>query len=412
MRTDQAGDLQALRRILHRCPEIGLDLPRTQAVLIDALTPLDVEISVGRQLSSVIGVIRGTPSERRASRGGAEQGSVPPAVLLRADMDALPITEETDLPYRSEHAGAMHACGHDLHMAMLVGAARILLARRDRLHGDVVLMFQPGEEGYAGARLMIEEGVLSAAGPTVGAAFALHVWAGPEPCGTFATKEGTVMAASDQLSITVLGQGGHGANPHLARDPIPAAAAMVGAIQTAITRFFDAFDPVIVTVGQIHAGNQRNIIPDSAFLEATVRTFSAAQRDRAWELLPRVCEGVAAAHGVSCDVALNSAYPRTYNTAAETAFAHASIARSIGDPSRVRQWRRPLTGAEDFAFVLERVPGSFISLSAAPSNGESSAVEFNHSPRAMFDDNVLDDGAIVLAGLAQEWLAHAAASPP
>ena len=217
-----AGEIAELRHAIHREPEIGLDLPKTQAKVLDALDGLPLEISTGRALSSVTAVLRGGARSRRPG----------PVVLLRGDMDALPVTEETGLPYASAVPGAMHACGHDLHTAMLAGAARLLSARQADLPGTVIFMFQPGEEGYAGARHMISEGVLDAAGQRPVAAYALHVTSNKLPCGMFSTRPGPMLAAADQITVTVHGRGGHASQPHRAADPIPAACEMVLALQT------------------------------------------------------------------------------------------------------------------------------------------------------------------------------------
>ncbi len=384
------GDLRAFRRRMHQEPEIGLHLPRTQERVLGALDGPDLEISTGAATTSVTGVLRG---------GAASAGDGPrPTVLLRADMDALPVQELADVDYRSKVDGAMHACGHDLHTAMLVGAARLLHAHRDQLGGDVVLMFQPGEEGWAGARVMVDEGVLDAAGRRVDAAYGMHVFSSLEPHGTFVTKPGPMLAASDGFAVTVKGRGGHGSAPHAALDPVSAAAEMVLALQTAVTRSFDARDPVVVTVGLLRAGTRRNVIPDEAYFEATVRTFSPEHRERAAEVLPRVVHGIAAAHGLEADAQYTEEYPVTVNDQDETAFAASVVDRLF--PERHTQWAQPLGGSEDFSFVLREVPGSFLGLGAAPPGADLASAEYNHSPRAVFDDGVLADGAALYAALA------------
>src|SRR3954447_22076830 len=282
-----ASDLTRLRHTLHEHPEVGLDLPVTQRTVLEAIDGLGLEVSTGERVSSVTAVLRG--------------GRPGPAVLLRGDMDALPVTEATGLDYASKVDGAMHACGHDLHTAMLVGAARLLAAHRDALAGDVVFMFQPGEEGLDGARYMVEEGVLDAAGPRVSSAYGMHVMAAMNPRGQFTTRPGTLMAASDELRVTVRGAGGHGSAPHLGRDPIAVAAQLVGDLQTLVTRRFDVFDPVVLTVGMFHAGTKRNIIPDEAVFQATVRTFSAEARELMRTASVQLCESVAAGYGLEAE---------------------------------------------------------------------------------------------------------------
>jgi amidohydrolase len=394
------AELRELRRALHRHPEIGLDLPRTQERVLSALDGLALETTTGRATTSVTGVLRG---------GGAAPTGDRPVVLLRADMDALPVQELADVDYRSRVDGAMHGCGHDLHTAMLVGAAQLLEARRDQLPGDVVLMFQPGEEGWAGAKVMIDEGVLEAAGRRPDAAYGMHVFSALAPHGTFVTKPGPMLAASDGFSVTVRGSGGHGSAPHAALDPVPAAAEMVTALQVAVTRSFDALDPVVVTVGVLRAGTRRNVIPDEAHLDATVRSFSRATQERAAEILPRVVRGVAAAHGLEVEVAYTPEYPVTVNDEGETARARDVIEELFGEPRHLR-WARPLSASEDFSFVLEQVPGTFVGLAAPQEGADLRTAEFNHSPRAVFDDGVLADGAALYAALAITRL-HQLAAP-
>jgi amidohydrolase len=281
-----APELTELRRAIHREPEIGLDLPSTQRKILAALEGLPLEISLGTALSSVTVVLRG------AGAAGADGG---PVVLLRGDMDALPVAERTGLDFASLTEGTMHACGHDLHVAMLAGAARLLAARQRELPGTVVFMFQPGEEGHAGARIMIEEGVLDAAGQRPVAAYALHVASAELPVGVCSTRPGPMLAAAEILEVTVHGHGGHGSQPHLAADPIPVACEMVTALQTLVTRRFDVFDPVVVTVGSFHAGTTDNVIPDEASFLATVRSFTPGTRDRLHASALALVRGIASA---------------------------------------------------------------------------------------------------------------------
>lgn len=377
-------ELIELRRALHRIPEIGFHLPKTQAAVLAALDGLPLEVDTGAGLSSVTAVLRG--------------GGPGPVVLLRGDMDALPVTEESDADYVSGHDGVMHACGHDLHTAGLVGAARLLSAHREELRGDVVFMFQPGEEGFDGAGRMIDEGVLSAAGRPADAAYGLHVLSDTVPRGVFTTRPGPMMSASGGLFVRVVGTGGHGSRPHKALDPVPAACEMVTALQTLVTRRFGAFEPVVVTVGNFHAGTKRNIIPDEAVFEATVRTFSQDAADQVAEESVKLCEGIAEAHGLTAEVRYEAEYPATVNHADEVRF----VAETAGDlfgAERYLEMPEPNMGSEDFSRVLQAVPGSYMFLGACAADDHGLAAA-NHSPRAAFDDSVLADGAAMLAELA------------
>lgn len=389
-----APDLIALRRELHQVPEIGLELPRTQELVLTALAGLPLEVTTGKRLSSVTAVLRG--------------GRPGPAVLLRGDMDALPVTERTDEPFRSRHEGVMHACGHDLHTAGLVGAARLLAARREELAGDVIFMFQPGEEGHDGARYMIEEGVLEAAGKPVIGAYGVHVTSSFLPRGVFSARPGPLMAASAGLHVTVEGAGGHGSTPYRTLDPVPAACEMVLALQTMVTRRFDVFDPVVVTVGAFHAGTRRNIIPDQATFEATVRTFSPEALAKVRQLSVQVCQDIARAHGLQATVEFQDEYPLTVNDATEYEFL-ADTVREVFGPERFTEMAQPMTGSEDFSRVLDRVPGAFVFLGATMSEDPETAPT-NHSPLARFDDSVLADSAALLAELAMRRLAAASAT--
>jgi len=386
-----AGDLTELRHRLHRYPELGLHLPRTQDAVLGALDGLGLEITTGRSSTSVTAVLRG---------GAASAGAgAPPVVLLRGDMDALPVQEAVDVPYRSAVDGVMHACGHDLHTTMLVGAARLLADRRDRLAGDVVLMFQPGEEGYDGAGHMIAEGVLDAAGRRADAAFAVHVLSNLTTRGTVATRPGPIMAASDGLFVTVHGRGGHGSAPHGALDPVPAACEMVLALQTAMTRRLDPFAPAVLTVGTFHAGTQRNIIPETVTFEATVRTFDPAVRAVIARAATQVCEGVAAAHGLRVDVRYAEEYPVTVNDVAQTRFA-LDVAVDLFGSDGTLPMPNPLTGSEDFSRVIAQVPGAMLFLGALVEGYEAAVAPSNHAPQAAFDDGVLPLGAALYAQLA------------
>ncbi|MBW8487166.1 M20 metallopeptidase family protein [Actinomadura parmotrematis] len=382
-------DLVRLRRDVHREPEIGLDLPRTQEKVLRALDDLPLEITTGRRLTSVTAVLRG--------------GRPGPAVLLRGDMDALPVTERGDADLVSGVPGVMHACGHDLHTAMLAGAARLLADRRESLPGDVVFMFQPGEEGHHGARFMIEEGVLDAAGERPVAAYALHVISAGLPSGLFTTRGGPMMAAADRLRVAVRGAGGHGALPHLAKDPLPAACEMVIALQTMVTREFDPFDPVVLTVGTFNAGTGDNVIPEEVRFAGTVRSFSDAAHLKLKDRAVEVVRGIAAAHGLRVEVEYAQDFPVTVNDAAEAAFAGDTAGELFG-PDRFFVAPQPLPASEDFSFIGGHVPSAFVSLGACPPDRDPATAALNHSPDAAFDEAVLPDGAALLAELAERRL--------
>jgi amidohydrolase len=384
-------DLVQLRRAIHREPEIGLALPRTQEKVLTALDGLPgLDLATGRHVDSIIGVLHG-------------EGPGTGRVLLRADMDALPVHEQTGLDFAAP-GDVMHACGHDLHTAMLVGAAQLLAARRDQIGGDIVLMFQPGEEGYDGAGHMIEEGVLDAAGGPLDAAYALHVTSSIFPGHTLSTRPGPFMASADVLHVTVHGAGGHASAPHHANDPIPAAAAMVTALQTLVTRKFDIFDPIVITVGSFHAGTQHNIIPETAVFDATVRTFSAAAQQRVSELSVQLCQDIAAAHGLRAEVEWRTQYPVTTNNEEHAGFLAATAADLLGAERSVPM-PFPMAGSEDFSRVLQRVPGAMGFLGAVLPGVDPAEAPFNHSPYAAFDENVLASGAALYAELALRRLA-------
>ncbi|MFK0009131.1 M20 family metallopeptidase [Paenarthrobacter sp. NPDC090520] len=393
-------DIVRLRHDLHREPEIGLQLPRTQEKVLKALDGLPYEITLGKDTTSVTAVLRG---------GAAHASAEKPVVLLRADMDGLPVQETTGVDYTSRIDGAMHACGHDLHTSMLAGAATLLAGRREQLAGDVVLMFQPGEEGFDGASYMINEGVLDAAGRRVDTAYGMHVFSSLEPHGQFVTKNGVMLSSSDGLVVTVLGAGGHGSAPHSAKDPVTAAAEMVTALQVMVTRQFNMFDPVVLTVGVLHAGTKRNVIPETARIEATIRTFSEDSRQKMMVAVPKLLKGIAAAHGLEVDVDYQQEYPLTINDEDETNTAEKVIAGMFGE-SRLTRMATPLSGSEDFSRVLAEVPGTFVGLSAVAPGADHATSPFNHSPYATFDDGVLTDGAALYAELAVSRIATLSAN--
>jgi hippurate hydrolase len=302
----------------------------------------------------------------------------------------------------------MHACGHDLHTAGLVGAARLLCQRAAELPGDVVFMFQPGEEGYDGAHHMIDEGVLEAAGRPAAAAYGLHVSSSKIRAGVFTGRPGPLMAASAGLTVRVVGAGGHGSTPHRTLDPVPAACEMVTALQTMVTRRFDVFDPVVITVGSFHAGTRRNVIPDEAVFDATVRAYSTETMVKLSDYAVRVCEDIATAYGLRAEATFEGEYPVTVNDAAEHEFLADTVRDLLGE-ERFEPMDNPLTGSEDFSRVLDRVPGAYVFLGATMADDPETAPT-NHSALARFDDKVLPDGAALLAELAVRKLTALAAA--
>ena len=380
-------DLVALRRRLHAQAEIGLHLPLTQTALLEELAGLDLEITTGDSLSSITAVLRG--------------GLPGPTVLARGDMDGLPITEATGLDFAAT-TGAMHACGHDLHMAGLVGAARLLADRRAELPGTVIFMFQPGEEGYAGGKLMLDEGVLTAAGSADGdapvAAFAIHVDC-VTPNRAFVTKSGSIMASASGMTFTISAAGGHAASPHLGVDPVPVAAEIVLAIQSFVARRVPVTDPAVISIVHIQSNSEApNVMPSAVELRANIRTLSKKTLDLVSDELPALVEAIAAAHRCTASSAFTPSYPVTYNDPAETA-AVLSILDEVHGAERVIRLPAPSMASEDFAYVLEEVPGTLLFLGAMPVDQPAAGAPAMHSDRAVFDDSVLGLQAATLADL-------------
>jgi hippurate hydrolase len=375
-------DIVSLRRDIHREPELGFDTQKTAEKVLDALDGLPLEIQTGVAENGVVATLKG-------------EGGDGPTVALRADMDALPIHEETGLPFASETDGKMHACGHDGHTSMLVGAARALSQDhlRERLNGTVKFVFQPAEEGQAGGRAMVEEGVAEG----VGSIFALHLWPGLQ-FGTAATKAGPIMAAADAFEMTVRGSGGHGAMPHLAVDAVAIAAQVVTALQTVVSREVDPVEPAVLTVGEIGAGSAFNIIPETARLGGTVRTFDADLRERIPERIEELARGVA--RGMRGDVELDYrfSYPVTSNDAGSAKLALGVAGELFGEDHAV-ELAHPSMGAEDFAFFLENVPGAFVWLGVGDVSGL-------HTPQFSFDEEILAQGAALLTALALKSLSE------
>ncbi|THJ66850.1 amidohydrolase [Arthrobacter echini] len=375
-------ELVELRRALHRNPELGNDLPETQGHVLTALEGLPLELTTGRALTSVVAVLR-----------GAHPG---PTVLLRGDMDGLPVEEDTGLEYASTNS-RMHACGHDLHTAGLVGAAKLLSPHREELSGNVVFMFQPGEEGPGGAQPMIDEGVLDIAGARVDAAFAVHVMPGTP--GTFTSRSGTMMAGANVLRVVFHGAGGHGSMPQEALDPVPPLVEFCQALQVMVTRRFSVFDPVVVSVTNLAAGDAINVIPPAASMGATVRTLSPETTRDFPVYASQLAESIAAAHGCTVEIEWLNQYPPTINHADQSAYLLRTLTEVFG-ADRVIEVDDPLMGSEDFSYILEEIPGAFYMLQATPQGIDPESAANNHSPLVQFDDSVLGDQAASLAALA------------
>ena len=379
-------DAVALRRKIHANPELGLDLPETAAAVLESLEGIDLEIARSEKSSGFLATLR-----------GARPG---PSILLRADMDALPMQEDTDLEFKSRIEGRMHACGHDSHTAMLSLAARLLDRHRDEMAGNVVLMFQPGEEGYFGAKVMIDEGLLDGV-PDLGAAFAIHI--NPQhPPGVVASRPGPIMAAADIFQVLLKGRGGHASMPHDAIDPIPVACEIVQALQTLVTRRIDVFDPVVLTVSQISAGTTTNVIPETARLLGTLRSTSEQARERAQEGIRRVATQVAAAHQVEADVVVVNGYPVTVNDAEFSSFAR-NVATDLLGGDAYLDMPSPLMGAEDFSCVLHKVPGAMVVIGVRPA-GEGPRAPV-HSNRMMLNEEGMQAGIALHAAVALRYLA-------
>jgi hippurate hydrolase len=358
-------------------------VPATGAAIVAELAGLPLDVTRHRSNGGLVAVLEG--------------GSEGPTTILRGDMDALPVHESTGLDFASTN-GAMHACGHDLHTAMLVGAARLLVERRSQLEGKVVFMFQPGEEGDHGARWMIDEGLLNATTPSPTRGLAIHVLT-MLPSGVIATRPGPIMASADQIHVKVHGRGGHASMPHLALDPVPVAAEIVTALQTAVTRQVSVFDPTVITFGQMWAGSAHNVIPDTAYLEGTVRALSEPTRSQVHELIRRVVEGIVAAHGAHAQVEIELGYPVTVNDAA-TAHEVLALAEELVGSDRVVELSAPIMGAEDWSYVLQRVPGAMAFLGACPPGVDPSQAPANHSNLVEFDEASMTAGMALYAAFA------------
>lgn len=375
----------ALRRQIHRQPELGLDNPKTRDLVLDQLKGIDVEIVRGKSTSGVV-----------VSMHGARKGK---SIILRGDTDALPMPEDTGLPFSSEVAGRMHACGHDAHTSMLVHAVKLLDRHRDQFAGTVKFMFQPGEEGFHGARYMIEEGMIDA-----DACFALHIIPNIR-AGTIAGKPGPTMASADRWEIVVKGRGGHASAPHDAIDPVPVGFEIGLALQHMVTRRHSVFDPVVVTVARVAAGTTNNVIPEAIELEGTLRTTSPGARKSAQENIRRVAQNIAAAHLCVAEVNIVEGYPVTINDAGFTGFAR-DVARALIGDKNYLDMAAPVMGAEDFSYVLQKIPGCMLQLGVMPEQRDPSGhVAPVHSNRMMLNEDAMATGIAMHAAVATKFLA-------
>ena len=392
---DRLGDTIDLRRALHVHPELGNHLPVTRDRVLESLEGLPLDITLHETTSGVAALLEG--------------GQPGPTMLLRGDMDALPMPEDTGLDFASKVDNTMHACGHDTHTAMLSSAAHVLTEHRDKIAGRVMFMFQPGEEGHHGARFMLDEGLLDvppladgSASP-VESAFAMHITSAL-PSGWVSTRGGAIMASADTVAIRVTGKGGHASEPFRALDPIPVACEIVVALQTMITRSIDAFDPSVVTIGRVSAGTTNNVIPEVAESEGTIRAVSEKTRAKVHDGIRRVAEGIAAAHGCGVEVELDVGYPVTSNDHAYADFAFDLSADVAGRDQTVRL-PHPVMGAEDFSYVLQAIPGAMVFLGGTPHDKNPAKAPPNHSNRVNFDESAMVTGTTLYAAAALRRLA-------
>jgi hippurate hydrolase len=390
--------LREVRRDIHRRPELGLDLPETLDRVLASIDELGLEVTRSSTISSAVVRIVG-------DRPG-------PTVVLRADLDALALHEDTGLDYASEIPGRMHACGHDLHAAIGVGAIHLLATHKDRLAGEVLFLLQPGEEGDNGADRMLDEGALGLASGELVGSYALHVTTS-QALGTIWTRPGPLMAGSATLDVTVNGRGGHGSAPQLALDPIQVVAEIITGLQTMVTRRFSAFDPVIITVGWIRGGEvgTNNVIPNTASFGATIRTFSDASLAAIERYSIDLVDGIASAHGLTAESTFLSVTAPVINDVRHTELAERVAVEMFGS-ERFTTAATPIGGAEDFAAILHAVPGAFIFVGACPPELDPATAPYNHSNLALFDDSVLPDAAAYLAALAFARLDEIAATAP
>ncbi len=381
-----ATQLVSWRRDLHQHPELAFQEVRTSALVADVLRRLGLEVRTGVGRTGVVGTLAGR--------------SPGPTVMLRADMDALPIPEASEAPYASQHAGTMHACGHDGHVAIALGAAMLLARHTADLAGRVLFVFQPAEEGLGGASAMIADGVFADGLPS--AAFALHLW-NSMPAGRVCAQAGPMMAAADILRITVRGRGGHGALPHEAVDAIAVTGQILSALQTIVSRNVDPQETAVLSIGTVHGGTAFNIIAETVELEGTIRTFSPAVRETVLARLRVLLDGVTSGMGARYDLIVQAVAPAVVNDPAVTEVARAAAVQVVGATSVA--WHAPLMVSEDFAEFQQLVPSCFMLLGSGNAGLGLNAP--HHSPRFDFDESALPIGAALLAAAAARFLTEA-----
>jgi amidohydrolase len=388
------ADTIALRRAIHADPEIGLHCPRTTDKVKAALAGLPLEYREGPSTTGLIAILRG-------GRADASNGRT---VLLRGDMDALPMTEETGLDFASRTPGAMHACGHDTHTAMLVGAAKALCARADDLPGTVVFMFQPGEEGHHGARFMMEDGLL--ADPAPEAAFALHI--SPNmPSGVVVSRTGPLLASANTIHAVVKGRGGHAAMPHENIDPVPIACEIVTALQTFIARRVPVSDPAVLSITRLVGdGGAHNIVPDQATLVGTLRTLSEATKTLMFEAFHRIVTSIAAAHGASAEAWIDDGYPVTMNDPRAIDLVRGVAERLGGGEGAYQTMKAPMMGGEDFSYVLREVPGAMAFIGVAPPGTDPTTNPPLHNTRMTVDEAIMAKGVAIHCAVAERYLTN------
>ncbi|MCO4053067.1 MAG: amidohydrolase [Bosea sp.] len=377
-----ASEIAEWRRDFHRNPELLFDVHRTAQVVADKLKSFGCdEVVTGIGRTGVVAVIKG-----RGKGAGPASGKV---IGLRADMDALPIEEETNLPYRSGTPGKMHACGHDGHTAMLLGAAKYLAETRD-FDGTAVMIFQPAEEGGGGGREMVADGMMARFG--IQEVYGLHNMPGL-PIGAFAVRPGPMMAAADRFHIKLEGRGGHAAKPHESIDPVVASAQIIMALQSVVSRNANPLESLVISVTAVKAGEAFNVIPQTAELKGTVRTLTAEMHDLAEERLRAIVTGVAGAMGCTCAIEYERGYPVTFNHAEQTHFAAKAAGAVVGE-ANVDLTVPPTMGSEDFSFMLEERPGSYIFMG----NGDSAGL---HHPAYDFNDKAIPVGVAYWVKIAE-----------